>query len=156
MTDLVANKPRKFQGPPMRVIAQPCSANQIFAGAALIAHSGTGYPINAVPTASGKFLGFAKEWKDNRAGSPYGGVDGSTNVEIEAEGLVWLTVAHTSTYAKSDLGATVYASDSDTFTLSAGTNNILIGKIALVPENVLTLASGEILVHFQATAERSL
>jgi len=158
MTNLTANKPRKFQGLKATKVVYPMAANsQLFAGAALMMDASTGYPAVCVATASGKFLGFASEWKDNRTGSPYGGLDGSTTIEVETSGLVWLTMTRsTSTWAKTDYGATVYATDSDSFAESAGTNLIPIGKIELVPEAAVGAATADILVRFEASSERSI
>lgn len=159
MTNLAANKPRKFQGEHRLKITYPIGANiQIFAGAALMEDGTTPFrPINCAALASAKFMGFASEWKDNRTGSKYGGTDASTSVEIETEGLVWLTMTRsTSTWLTSDQGSTVYATDSDTFAESAGTNLVPIGKIVLMPSAVVGLATGEILVKFQAASQRSI
>jgi len=157
MADLTANKPRQFQGTPGRKVALPVDANlRVFAGAALMKSASNGCAALATPTASGQFYGFATEEKDNRTGSPFGGTAGSTTVEVETEGLAWLTVANGSNWARGDSGSTIYASDSDTFTTSAGTNNIVIGKVVLVPEAVIGAASGVVLVAFEASAIRSI
>lgn len=157
MADLTLNTPRKFQGAGGPIVEYPMAGNlRVFAGAALMGAAADGSATNCTPTASGEFLGFAAEEVDNRTGSVYGGTAGSTTVPIQMSGLVWLTVAHTGTYVRTDSGATVYASDGNTFTLSAGTNNIVVGKVVLVPEAVIGAASGEVLVYFEATALRSI
>lgn len=157
MTDLTANKPRKFQGEPHEKVAYPVGANLlVYAGAALQVSASDGTAVVCTPTASGKLLGFAWEQKDNRTGSPYGGTAGSTTVEIVHRGLVWLTVANGSNWARTDVGATIYCSDGDTFTTAAGTNNIVVGKVVVVPEAAIGAASGEVLVYFEATALRSI
>lgn len=158
MTNLIQNTPRIFQGaqPAGSQRALPASANtQYFEGAAVMKDATTGALISCTPTASGKFAGFVKEPKDNRTGSPYGGTVGSTTVDTLTEGLVWLPVAHTSTWARGD-ELTVYASDDDTFTLSAGTNNIVIGKVVFVPEAAIGQANATVLVKFQSSADRSI
>ncbi len=157
MTDLVSNSPRTFQGRFGPKVAYPVEANtRIFAGAAVMKDGTSGCAKNATPTASGQLLGIAVEEKDNRTGSPYGGTAGSTTVEIETDALVWLDVANGSNWARADSGVTVYASDSDTFTTSAGTNNIVVGKVVMVPEDVVGAASGKVLVRVQGTAFRSI
>lgn len=157
MTDLAANKPRQYQGNPRAYLDYPVDANLlVWAGAALMISAANGAAALCTPTASGKFLGFAREQKDNRTGSVYGGTAGSTTVNVETEGLAWLQVAAATTFARTDAGTTCYASDSDTFTQSAGTNNIIIGKIALVPEAVIGLAAGVVLVDFESSASRSI
>jgi hypothetical protein len=159
MTNLIRNSPRDFQGasPPGANVIHSVDANlKIWEGAALMHSASNGCLANVTPTASGKFAGFAIEEVDNLTGSPLGGTAGSARCTVQKDGKVWLTVAHTSTFARGDVGATVYASDNDTFTLDAGTNNILIGKLDLVPESVIGAASGRVLVAFEATSERSL
>lgn len=158
MTNLTQNTPREFSGSYGPKIAWPVDANlQVFAGAALMKSASNGCAASVTPTANGEFLGFSVEHKDNRTGSPFGGTAASTNVEIEQSGIVRLTVARaSSTFARTDSGTTVYASDNDTFTTDAGTNNIPIGKIHKVDEATIGAASGTMLVAFQATALRSL
>ena len=104
----------------------------------------------------GGFLGFCKEQKDNSTGSINGGTAGSTTIEIEAAGLVWLPVASAG-FDRTSIDATVYASDTDTFTVTVGTN-IPIGKIVLVPDAAITGASGTfmVLVAFEAACMRSI
>lgn len=157
MANLTANKPRKFAGDLRTTVAYDCSANlEYFVGAALLRDGTTYLPVAVTPTASGHFLGFAEEYKDNRTGSPFGGTAASTTVQIAMRGHVYLTVDSGGTWARSNTGATVYASDNDTFTLSAGTNNILIGKVVYVPTATVGAASGEVLVYFESTAHRSI
>lgn len=157
MTDLNANKPRKMLGAPGRRLAHSVDANlRVFTGAALMLSASNGCAALVTPTAGGKFLGFAAEEKDNRTGSPFGGTAASTTVDVECEGIAYLTVASGGTWARTTHGDTVYASDSDTFTLSAGTNNIVIGKVARVPEEAIGQATAEVLVAFDATATRDL
>jgi hypothetical protein len=159
MANLVRNTPRPMQGntPPGSIVALPVDANlEIFEGDALYHTVANGALAKVTPTASGKFAGFAVEYVDNRTGSPLGGTAGSTTCQVQRRGKAWLTVAHTGTWARTDVDATVYASDSDTFTLSAGTNNIPVGKVSLIPEAVIGAASGQVLVAFEATSERSL
>jgi hypothetical protein len=158
MTDLSANKVRTYVGAPGRQIEWPMGANsQLYLGAALMMNASTGRAANVTPTASGVFIGFARGDKDNRTGSPYGGTDGSTTITTLQNGRVLLTVARaSSTFVLTDVGTTVYASDGDTFTTSAGTNNIPIGKIAFVPDAAVGNASAQLEVDFEATSQRSL
>lgn len=160
MADLIENKnpPRVYEGPAGPVRNWPMAANtQLFAGAALMMAAASGYAANCTPTASGVFIGFALEGKDNRTNSPYGGTNGSTGIDVRQSGRVELVVARaSSTFVLTDVGTTVYASDGDTFTTSAGTNNIPIGKIAVVPAAAVGQASATLLVDFEATSLRSL
>lgn len=159
MADMVRNTPRDFQGasPSGSIEAQAMPANlEVFDGSALMHNASTGALAKCTPTASGKFAGFAIEHVDNRTGSPLGGTLGSTTCQVQRRGKIWLTVASGSTWARTMVGDTVYAFDDDTFTLSAGTNNILIGKVAMVPESAVGAASARVLVAFEATPERSI
>lgn len=157
MADPTSNVPKEFVGPDGPLVEYPLDANlRVFAGSALIQSTSNGCAILATPTASGEFLGFSKQEKDNRTGSMFGGTAASTTITILMKGLVWIDVAHTGTFARGDHGVTVYASDSNTFTISAGTNNIVIGKLVLIPDDVVGAASGRVLVAFEASALRSI
>jgi hypothetical protein len=158
VTNLIENTPRTFQGDrlPGSVRALPASANtKYFQGAALMKDASTGALISCTPTASGKFAGFAEMDRDNSTGSIHGGTVGSTTVDVCTEGLVWLTVAKAANFARGDED-TVYASDDNTFTVAAGSNNIVVGKIVLVPEAAIGAASGMVLVKFQSSSDRSI
>jgi hypothetical protein len=155
MTDLVANDPRSFHGDPQEKIAFPMNANsQLFAGAALMVSSG--YAANCTPTASGLFLGFAVEAKDNRTGSPYGGTANSTTIEASLRGIVVLKnqVKSSGNWAAADVGATFYALDGNVLTDSAGTNNIIIGKIVKI--SVLGGTTADVFVSYESSMLRSI
>ena len=158
MTDLTASKIRTYHGAPDHEIEWPMAANtQLFGGAALMMAAATGYAANCTPTAAGVFLGFAWNERDNRTGSVLGGGNADARITTRQRGRVSLTVARaSSTFVLTDVGTTVYASDGDTFTTSAGTNNIPIGKIAAVPAAAVGAASAELVVDFEATSLRSL
>lgn len=158
MANITQNTPRQFQGraPEGSMRAYSAAANtQYFQGAAVMKDASTGALISCTPTASGKFVGFVDEQKDNRTGSIYGGAVGAVQVNCQSEGLVWLTVAKAATFARGDED-TVYCSDDDTFTVAVGTNNIVVGKIVFVPEAAIGAASALVLVKFQSTADRSI
>jgi len=158
MTNLTRNSPREFHGSPPdgSVLALPASANtRYWDGAALMKDATTGALISCTPTASGKFAGICIEEKDNRTGSPYGGTAGSTTVQVQTRGPVWLDVANASNWARGD-ELTVHASDDNTFTTDAGTNNIVIGKSCLIPESVIGAATGRVLVAIEGSAMRSI
>lgn len=155
MANLDTNTPRTFHGArlPGSIRALPASANtKYFQGAALMKDASTGALISCTPTASGKFAGFAEQDRDNSTGSPYGGTVGSTTVDVVARGSVWLTVAKGGGFARGDED-TVYASDDNTFTTSAGSNNIVIGKIAFVPEGAIGATSAQVLVDFKSSSQ---
>lgn len=91
------------------------AAATINAGAAL-GKDGTGY---ARPLQAGdRFLGFAEHQADNAGGSA-----GDLRVTARLRGRVRLPVAGATVAANG--GAAVYASDDDTFTLTAGTNSLM-------------------------------
>lgn len=157
MTDLTRAAPRTYHGPLGPIVNWPLPANtQLFEGAALMRQAAGGYVINCVPTASGIFLGFGMTDQDNRTGAPGGGANASVEMPVVMRGLAWLTVAHTSTWGLANANDTVYASDSNSFTLSAGTNNIVIGKVVIVPAAAVGAASAVVLVAFEATQLRSI
>lgn len=90
----------------------------IYRGAAVGIVSGTGY---ARPLAAGdKFVGFAEATADNSAGAA-----GAINVRVLHRGKVQVTV---SGIAITDIGASLYASDDDTFTKTSSGNS-LVGKV---------------------------
>lgn len=156
MVDLTQNTPRAGLGAPKWEIEWPMAANsQLFAGAALM-QDANGLAANVAPSATAVFLGFAKEGKDNRTGSAYGGLASSTTLKVEQEGRLYLVVASATTWALQDVGKTVYASDGNTYTMSAGTNNVPIGKVGYVPTAAVGLASGEVLVDYAASSLRDL
>jgi hypothetical protein len=158
MTDLIANKPRKFQGEPASQMQYPMLTNtQLFAGAAVMLDA-AGLLVVAAALATQKFAGFMRQYADNRTGSPSGGASGAALGEVETRGKVWLTVTNSGNWARTDVGTTIYATDSDTFTTSAGTNNIIVGKVAMVPEALVAAGTtvGEVLIVFEAIPERSI
>lgn len=147
MTNLALNTPRQFQGLDRRVMF-PVSDVHLYVGAAVMEHT-DGYARN-VATALGDFLGFMAEEVDNSAGTA-GDLEGT----LVTSGDVWLTVASGGTWAATQVGATVYASDSNTFTITASTHPS-IGIVKKIPAAAIGDASGKILVHFEGAADRSL
>lgn len=91
----------------------------IYAGSAVgeSTSAGTGRPLQG----GDNFLGFAVAQCDNSSGAA-----AAKNIRVIQKGVVKLAV--TSVADEADLGATVYASDDDTFTL-ASTGNSAIGKV---------------------------
>ena len=90
----------------------------IYEGAAvgIVAASGNARPLNA----GDAFAGFCIQNADNATGSA-----GDVRVQVKTHGEVQLPVANV---AATDLGKPVYASDDDTFVLTA-TGNSYIGKV---------------------------
>lgn len=67
--------------------------------------------------AGDKFVGFAEEKVDNSAGA-----DGDKRVVVKLRGVVQLSITSA---AATDIGKAVYASDSETFTLTQSTNTYI-------------------------------
>jgi hypothetical protein len=137
MANLTDNSGRKFHGNVVRMTYDVGPNLEVFAGQAMIA-AANGI-INATPTAAGDFLGFADEYVDNRDNvEPHLGANRATTATLVIDGLVWIDVANGAAFTYDDVGLQVYASDGNTFTTSAGTNNILIGKIVNVDAAVVS------------------
>lgn len=120
-------------------VAIPVKAStKLYEGAAVGLTSG--YVDNADATAG--FIGFIKEDADNSTGSA-----GDIDAVVSTKGEVTLSV--TSVAAVTDVGSTVYAVDSATFTL-ASTGNIAIGKI------VRWISSTNCVVAYEGTQVRSI
>lgn len=116
MTTLAKNVARAFELGDLNDIGV-IAADIIYEGAA-VGDNASGY---ARPLVAGDaFLGFAEEKADNSAGAA-----GDVNVRVKARGRVKLAI---SGLAITDVGKPVYASDDDTFTLTASTNSA-IGRV---------------------------
>ena len=138
MTTLATAKPRDhllgdLQDLPM------IAADIIYEGAA-VGENGSGYFRPLV--AADPFAGFAERTVDNSAGAA-----GAVNVRVKPRGRVILPVVGVT--AVTDEGATVYASDDDTFTLTS-TSNSAIGKITRY------ISGTTVEVYFEASSFRSL
>ncbi len=108
MTTLAANKPRAYEGGPVRIEenAVPVIASDIiYEGAAVGVVDATGHarPLNAAD----RFVGFANAKADNSAGAA-----AAINVDLKQQGFVQLAVSGA---VITDLGQPVYATDDDTF-----------------------------------------
>jgi len=129
MTGLATDANRVYELGDINQVPVKASAI-IYQGAAVGGHS-SGY---ARPIANGdKFLGFADEKIDNS-----GGGDGVKTVRVRKRGAILLDI---SGVALGDIGKSVYATDDNTFTLSA-TNAVYIGQISRID------SSGVALVEF--------
>lgn len=116
MTTLAVDKRRVFETPGINTF--PVVATDIiYEGAAVGLSSGNARPLSA----GDQFVGFAMERADNASGSA-----GDVSVNVMARGQVVLAVTGAS--AVTDVGKAVYASDDDTFTLTASTNSA-IGRV---------------------------
>ena len=138
MATLAANKIRTFRGDSTYRDLPAVASDILYQGSAAGDSSGTVRPLNA----GDAFLGFVDAKSDNSAGSA-----SAINVRLRQNGEVLLAI--TSVASTDDIGATVYASDDDTFTL-ASTSNSSIGKITE------WVSSTSAWVYFEAAALRSL
>lgn len=137
MTTLAAKAPRKFHETDF--LDYPVIAADIIYQGAAVGENGSGY---ARPLAAGDaFLGFAEYSADNSAGSA-----GDVDVTVRPCGYVELEISAIAITAN-DRPA-VYASDDNTFTLTASTNS-LIGYVAAWVE------TGVAIVEFNALAVKA-
>lgn len=122
MTTLAADKPRDFQLGELE--SYPVIAADIIYEGAAVGENAAGF---ARPLQAGDvFLGFARVQVDNSAGAA-----GDKRVEVRTRGRVKLPIGSLAITAN-DRPA-VYASDDDTFTLTA-TANSLIGWVSRFEE----------------------
>jgi len=116
MTTLAVDSPRVYELGNINEL--PVIATDIIYEGAAVGDNGSGY---ARPLVAGDpFRGFAESQADNSTGSA-----GSVKVRVKAAGLIKLPI---SGLAITDVGKPVYASDDDTFTLTA-TSNTHIGRV---------------------------
>lgn len=118
MAQLTADEIRVYETDQNLVNELPVAASvKIFEGAACGKDS-NGYVRQLV--AGDEFAGFAERGADNSAGA-----NGAVDVDLRRVGVIELTLAGA---AITDEGSLIYASDSNTFTLTS-TSNTLIGTI---------------------------
>lgn len=118
----------------------PSVASDISYVGSAIGENGSGYgrPLQAADP----FLGFCSAQCDNSAGSA-----GAKNIRVRRKGTVKASV--TGVTGVGDIGATVYMSDDDTFTL-ASTGNTPIGKVSRF------ISGTTVMVAFEAVDLRSV
>lgn len=134
MTTLAANAQREYQMGDQD--EYPVIASDIIYQGAAVGENDSGY---ARPLQAGdRFLGFAEAKADNSGGSA-----GDVTVVVKTRGCVKLAISAIAITAN-DRPA-VYASDDDTFTLTASTNS-LIGYVRR------WVATGYAIVEFDALA----
>jgi hypothetical protein len=133
MTTLAGNKARAYELGDAQ--EYPVVATDIIYEGAAVGENASGY---ARPLVAGDpFLGFAMRRADNAAG-----VAGAIGVEVKRRGQIQLPVAGATAVTANDRPL-VYASDDDTFTLTASTNSI-IGRVSR------WVSSGICVVEFDA------
>jgi hypothetical protein len=140
MTTLAANSKRTFESRDAYQDIPVIASDIIYEGAAVgeSSSSGTARPLEANDT----FLGFADRKADNSAGAA-----SAIDVRVVTKGEIVLSITGVSSTAQ--LGDTVYASDDDTFTMTAGSNTA-IGKL------VRWISSTKAVVAFEAAGYRSI
>jgi len=138
MTTLAANVARPFELGDIQEV--PVIASDIIYEGAAVGDNGSGL---ARPMVSGDpFLGFAESKADNSAGAA-----SAIKVRVRTRGFVQIPVTGASSTA--DVSETVYASDDDTFTLTASTH-AAIGKVAR------WVTGTTCVVYFEALPVRSI
>lgn len=151
MADLTHNSPRRFRGDPHEsTMAGPTSAaTNLPIGAAVQENAGQ---LELATGAGTLFAGFLRT-----AVTGNGAIDDGNRAVVADEGDVWLLVdaVGAGTIARTNFGATVYLTDSNTFTLDS-TSAQAIGKVTDVPEGAHGLSAAQLLVHFQGVHRRSL
>ena len=138
MTTLADNLPRKYLLGDFDDLDM-VDADIIYEGAA-VGDNGSGLARPLV--AADPFLGFASRKADNAAGAA-----GAKNVNVRARGTTRLTVVGASSDA--DIGEDVYASDDNTFTLTASGSSV-IGTVV----NWITSTTCD--VYFESVSRRSI
>lgn len=134
MTTLAVNKPRAYEGAPVRIEenAIPVIASDIiYEGAAVGIVDASGH---ARPLAAGdRFAGFANAKADNSAGAA-----AAINVDVKTIGYIQLAVTGA---VITDRGQPVYATDDDTFVFSP-VGGVFIGRVHRF------VSSGVVIVKF--------
>jgi hypothetical protein len=138
MTTLAADAPRTYALGDYE--DYPVIASDIIYQGAAVGENASGYARPLV--AADPFLGFADHKVDNSAGAA-----GAANVRVLTRGVVRLAVTGATAITANDRPP-VYASDDNTFTLTA-TSNSLIGYVRR------WLASTDCLVEFDALAVKA-
>lgn len=138
MTTLSNDKARAYELGSVQ--EYPVIAADIIYEGGVVGENGSGY---ARPLVAGDpFLGFAESRADNSAGAA-----GDKNVRVRIRGQVQLPISGIAITANDR--PLVYASDDDTFTLTAGTNTV-IGRVSR------WVSSGVAIVEFDALVAPSL
>lgn len=144
MTTLAADKKRQFLLQGATYADLPIIATDIVYEGAAVGEStttGTGRPL----VGADGFMGFAMRRCDNAAGSA-----ADRKIRLMTAGFV-ANLPVTGLDNINDLGATVYAIDDDSFTLTSSTGHTAIGKVQSYDGT-----SGYGTVYFEALEKRSI
>ena len=153
MTNLTDNLQRIYRGQ-LRIASLPVTGGTpsapktVFIGEA-IEEQGDGGMLAALGTGT-TFSGIALQKGVNTAGIGKG-----PNIEVATAGEFLLPVAVSGNVVRTNVGATVYLSDGNSFTTTS-TSNQSIGKIVEVPESEVGLATGKLWVYIEGQSIRSL
>lgn len=142
MANLETNTPRTFRG--RRETTTHEAEGELFAGAAVQRDASTGLLENATGTAT-TFVGIALEHA-RAAGA---------RIEVADDCLVELpVVAKATNWALTDIGATIYVTDGNTYTL-VSTSAQAVGKVAQIESGVGT-TSARVWAAIQGVHKRSI
>lgn len=132
---LSKDTPRNYANTGLEAALPVQGSSTIYAGSAVTID--TGGEVGPFATGEVSFAGFAKKKADNSSGSA-----GDINAAIITEGLIELTV--TGLNDNNDLNDVVYATDDNTFTLTAS-GALAIGRVF----QIVSLTAGTCLVRFK-------
>lgn len=145
MAQPTANIHRKYEERADRFINDiPVDASAtIYEGAALGENASAGTARQLVDNDT--FLGFAARKVDNSSGAA-----GDKDVLVYQKGVALLTLAAVA--GDADLGAAVYATEGNTFSLTDSGTDTQIGKVV----RIVSASANTAMVYFEATALRSV
>lgn len=151
MTNLTRNQPRRTRGElKIGSMAAPTSAaTTLFIGSAVQENAGQ------LENATGAGTTFAGILTEQATGN--GAIDDNNRASYIEEGEVLLNVDATGagTIARTDVGATVYLTDGNAFTLDP-TGAQAIGKVVEVPTGAHGASAADLWVFIQGVQRRSL
>ena len=107
-----------------RLLENPVAAAVVIFKGAIVMSNATGFLAPAEALLNAKMAGIAYEKVDNANGAA-----GDVDCKLLREGLFELSGAG---FTQADIGKEVYASDDQTVSITQGTNEIAVGKIAQV------------------------
>lgn len=153
MTNLAISSPRTTRGP-LVVSSFPVTGGTVgtpkvvYAGSA-VEEQADGGMDNALGVGT-TFAGIALQ-----NGTNTGGIGVGPNIEVATDGEFLLPVVVAGNVLRTNVGATVYVTDGNTFTLASGSAQA-IGKVVEVPEDQVGLATGYLWVRVQGIPSRSI
>lgn len=155
MTNLTDNAPRPVRNVPEPIFAAypvtggtPSSPKIVYQGAAVEKQSDGG--MDNATGAGTTFAGIAME-----KGVQTLGIGSGPNIKTLIDGVVLLPVVVAANVARTNIGATVYVTDGNLFTVLS-TSAQSIGKIVEVPEDQVGLGTGYLWVRVAGVQARHL